>query len=230
MNKKSVVLIIVLMVVIIAILFLTKMINNPKIKKNIYEIKYYYNNMLYEIESKEDYINVTSKIVINCNVPPCEPLFNESFKVDYTDEYNEFFKRVFNDKKTNSITILYGELTEENEKILLKIIGVNTYEIIGSSDYSNYVNRGYYLEEMEDGSYLLTVAMGEKSSGGYNISINDVLLNSETKVYVYETYPDLNDFTTEALTYPIAQVKFSKKPKKLIVLNSETYEEFDKMN
>lgn len=229
MNKKNIVLIVALIVVIVAILFLTKILNNSKIERNLYEIKYYYNNMLYEIESKEDYINVTSKRVINCNVPPCEPLFNESFKVEYTDEYNDFFKRVFKDRKTNSITIPYDKITEEDEKILIKIIGVNTYDIIGSSDNSKYVNRGYYLEKMEDGSYLLTVAMGGKNSGGYNISINDVLLYDDTTIYVYEIYPELDEFTTEVLTYPIAQVKFSKKPKKINVLNSVTYEEFNKV-
>ena len=231
MKNKTGFLIFILSLIIIVILIIVKVLNISEVNSNIYEIKYYRDNdYLYEMEVKKDEIVVTSKNVIKCSVNPCEPMFIERYKVEYKEEYRRFIENLFKDKNGNNITVFGHELSDEDNKELSKIIGLITYDIIGSSYYeSKYSRRGYYLEKVENNEYMLTVALGEKSTGGYDISIFNINQKNETEVYVSITEPSSEDYVTQSLTYPVTQVKFSKKPKRLKVLDITSNEEFNKV-
>ena len=232
MKNKSVVLVVVLSIIIIVILFLTKIINTKVIDITSYEIDYYSNNnVLYIIETKRDNIKVTSKAIIQCIQEPCEPIFIESFNVEYKDEYKEFFKEIFQNREENKIIITNNELNEENKKVLFDMLGMITYDLLGSSYYdSKYATRGYYLEKTDDNKYLLTVSMGEKNTGGYDISIYNVSIANTITVYTSEENPSFENGVIESITYPVTQIKFSKKPKNIKVMDITSSEEFVKID
>ena len=94
-----------------------------------------------------------------------------------------------------------------------------TYTIIG--EYGNGTpdqQKGYYVQELPDGSVRVTVAMGEQNSGGHSILINKVdTSNGEARIYVEEISPSEEDTVTMAFTYPTAVVEFNKLPNNIIV-------------
>lgn len=94
-----------------------------------------------------------------------------------------------------------------------------TYTIIG--EYENGTpdqQKGYYIQELPDGSVRVTVAMGEQNSGGHSILINKVdTSNGEARIYVEEISPSEEDAVTMALTYPTAVVEFNKLPDNITV-------------
>ena len=117
----------------------------------------------------------------------------------------------------------------EKNKIILKI----KYEILSNSDqYNNkFKDRGYTYEvDDKSESAIYTIAMGEKPSGGYSIEIKKVKINRDTAtIYVSEKVPDKNEVVTEALTYPIVQIKFNFLPSFVEIINSETNVLFRKL-
>ena len=79
-------------------------------------------------------------------------------------------------------------------------------------NFQQYNERGYYYEKVND-TLICTIAMGEKTSGGFYIEIQKVKIkgNSVT-IYVNENLPKHGDIVTFAITYPIAKIKFNKEP------------------
>ena len=116
----------------------------------------------------------------------------------------------------NSITgRTFGEIKEKEENPDAEL----TYQIKSSSYNSNYKTRGYLLLEKYNKNILI-IAMGERNTGGYSITVTKVeIKGNEATVYVKETSPELDAVTTQVLTQPIAQVEFSKKPEKITVLD-----------
>ena len=64
-----------------------------------------------------------------------------------------------------------------------------------------------------NGKYYLFVKLGEQSSGGYSIKIEDVKVRkNKVDVYVSTESPGPYDMVTMAFTYPYDVVEFNKKP------------------
>ena len=65
--------------------------------------------------------------------------------------------------------------------------------------------------------------MGEKPSGGYSIGIKKIKIKgSNVSIYVTEKVPRKDEMVTDAITYPIAQVKFNQSPSFVQVSNYDT--------
>ena len=69
--------------------------------------------------------------------------------------------------------------------------------------------------------------MGEKTSGGYSIEVKEVKIKGDSAtIYVTEKSPGKEDIVTDALTYPIVQVKFNKFPSSIEVISYDSGEIF----
>ena len=70
------------------------------------------------------------------------------------------------------------------------------------------LTRGYYYWQQEDGSYLIFIGAGEKSTGGYGIEVVTVEdKEGKTVISVLETEPDSDSMTIQILTYPYVIIK-----------------------
>ncbi len=105
------------------------------------------------------------------------------------------------------------------------------YSIKNTSYYdSGYKNRGYYTTK-EDGNYIVTIAMGSRSTGGYSIEVIKVQNeDGHVAIYVKETSPGIGDVVTQAFTYPIAQVSFKNDPGDLIIKNLNNDSVYESLN
>lgn len=105
------------------------------------------------------------------------------------------------------------------------------YEI-STGDYSDsqYKERGYYCDAA-DGKYRYTICSGERSTGGYGISIAglDVSDSGTVTVTVKESAPAPDMVVTEAFTYPNCIITFSHEPADGIVIMSPSGTEFERL-
>ena len=96
--------------------------------------------------------------------------------------------------------------------------GSFTYNIINGT--GGVTECGYYLIEETDPDAPLSVciSMGECSTGGYSISVEDVQTDGDTVIITVSTVvPGPTDVVTEAFTYPGCRVEISPKPADVIV-------------
>lgn len=110
--------------------------------------------------------------------------------------------------------------------------GALSYEILGESDDSTYSQQGYYVEEQEDGTVKVTIAMGASNTGGYAISIDNIELTDDgaATIYVTETSPAEGEPVTTAFTYPATVVEFSKLPSSITVQSSDGTTEYTEVS
>ncbi|MDE5539873.1 MAG: protease complex subunit PrcB family protein, partial [Bacilli bacterium] len=142
-------------------------------------------------------------------------------------------------KQSNSSKSIYEYYlnTDGSRKVILdnrSSVSSNTnmnYKILDSYQFdANYIKRGYYIKQLEDGKVRVTVAMGEKNTGGYSISILKVnIIDKGVQIYVEETSPAKEDVVIAAFTYPVAQVEFNMMPEYIMVQNSDNFLEFEKI-
>ena len=91
--------------------------------------------------------------------------------------------------------------------------GQFTYQITENTQGSEY--RGFYLDEEEDPDSPLYVyiSSGEKPSGGYSLSVEEITANGNSvSIIVKETAPEPAQAVTCALTYPACVVAITPKP------------------
>ena len=106
-----------------------------------------------------------------------------------------------------------------------------TYEVLEQAEYNaDFNERGFYMGEDAGGSgeVYVTVAAGQRSSGGYGIAVSQVeVVDEEVNIVVYESYPDPDSVVTMALTYPTVKVKLSRMPAKVTVtgVDGEIFEQ-----
>ncbi len=202
-------------------------------------IHYYYGYYLFDIEINEEKLDVTRYTVVQCIQAPCDPIKDKMFTVNNKDEYDELFNRIFSNSEEKEKTIYSDKLSNDEYQVLLDIIGekdirnTEKYKIIDTVDNydSEYVDRGYHVEEEEDGNYLITVAMGSRNTGGYSIKIKDVVINdNDVLIYVKETSPQADSVVTMAFTYPIAKVELLFKPGKIEVQNVDSFKEYERLD
>ena len=127
MKKKLKILIGIIIVLLISLIifFLVKGINNKNTISDNYFIHYYYDYYIYDIETKKDGIYIEQSVVVQCNVAPCLPFKNDSFKVKYTKEYKTLIEDLFKDKNTKEITIRDSDLNDNEMKIMSKLVKIN---------------------------------------------------------------------------------------------------------
>jgi hypothetical protein len=153
-----------------------------------------------------------------------------------TQAFTTPFAQISFNRMPNKITIVNAEGTINYQEIK------NTpteeepkepagYRIIGSSNDSNYKTKGYIINN-ENGKTILTIAMGERNTGGYAIKVNNIKVNGDSvTITIEEITPGRGDTVTQAFTYPIAKVELEKVPTKLTVISkttNTTYQEIKK--
>ena len=200
-------------------------------------IHYYYGNYLFDIEINKDKLDVTRYNVIQCIQAPCNPIKDKMFSVTYKEEYKEVLEGLFKDDE-KEVTLNYDNIGSYIYNVLLEII--NEKDIISSDKYNiiedvnsydtKYMDRGYYFEELDNGNYLITIAMGERSTGGYSINITNVVIkDNNILIYVKEREPEQGSTVTMAFTYPIAKIELYFKPDNIEVENVDTFKDYEKL-
>ena len=196
---------------------------------------YYENNIIYSIEERDGIFGIITKHVIYCIKAPCDPLIVDR-KLIENEEDCQILKSLLDEYLLKSSikekTVYYGELPEDQIQIIInvleknKIISILKYEILNNNEkYNNkYEERGYNYEiEEKSESVIYTIAMGEKPSGGYSIGIQKIKIKgNRVSIYISEKVPGKDEDVTDALTYPIVQVKFNHLPSFVEVINYET--------
>ena len=188
---------------------------------------------VYSIEEKEGNFKAVTREVVNCFVEPCIfPILNE-YPIENEEDWKilkELFDKIFQDSENKEKSVEDGDLTKEQVKMILDVLERNKitsnleYEILeNASKYNMKFKKRGYTYEIEDESIIYTIAMGEKNTGGYSIRIQKVKIKGNSvSIYVTEKVPGMNEFVTDAFTYPIVQIKFNHLPSKVEVINYET--------
>ena len=201
-------------------------------------LDYQYNNKIYSIEENGNNYKVIMKEIIYCITTPCNPpvidtisIKDKEDKIALKDLFDELFKNseakvkgVIDKMLTPTQIKIISDVLEKN-KILIKL----EYEIINGLSQHNqkYNKRGYYYEVEKDGGVTYTIAMGQKPSAGYSIDVQKVKIkDKKVIVYAYEKEPGRYEGVDTVLTYPIAQIKLTRLPSEITILNYETGKEF----
>ena len=225
-NNKLVYIIIGAFTLVIIILLLA--ISTINTKSERYTIKYYdYDDKEYTLIFEGQDITVKTTNQVQCIKAPCPPI-NTTFKVKNKAKFNKLKEKLFNRTNKKAIKVYYQDLSYSDRKTMSIIVkeedeipeDVITYgkEDIGEYN-SKYSQKGYYIEKDKDSNkYFITVSMGTKSSGGYNLEIVKVKTTAEdVEIYVKETEPKEGEAQTMALTYPASRVIVDKLPEDIIV-------------
>lgn len=237
-DKKSLVIIIIIAIVIIigivGIVFSRQKPTEQEYLDKEYIIHYAYDNSDYDIDFKKDKVYVTTFNQVVCIQAPCDPIKTDGEVVNYKKEYKYLIDKLFEDK--SEVIVYYDDLDEKSRELIHEIIKVKIKEVIGykvvaKQEYSDIYERGYYVKEQKDGTQLVTIAMGKKNTGGYEINVLKVNINDDTAlIYVEETSPSDKDVVTMALTAPYVQIQFDKPLTIAIVQNIDTGYEFEKID
>lgn len=166
------------------------------------------------------------------------PFFGWAFVNEINDIKNLaiVFDEIFKDSEKQEIDVKSNELTEKQNEIILKIFDDYNvvyelrYEIITNLNNYNqtYKQRGYSYKY--DDGHKFTIAMGEKPTGGYFINIKKVKIKGlDIIVYVSEKEPSIGEIVTEALTYPIAQIKLNEFPASIKIINYDNDEAYPRL-
>ena len=130
------------------------------------------------------------------------------------------------------------DLTERQNEIILNILNRHNivyelkYEILKNVnlyDY-NYTKRGYKIDyDKKTKSYVLTIAMGKRPTGGYSINIKKIKVKSlKVTIYVTEKSPKEGEKVSKAVTYPIVKIRLNAVPSIVEIINSDTQETYPK--
>lgn len=98
------------------------------------------------------------------------------------------------------------------------------YEILMKEYYeSSHKTRGYHMDTLNEPNapYYYWIFMGERSTGGYSISVYDILSDGAGNVIikVEETSPGPMDHVTEAFTYPSCSVSLYPCPVSVSIMD-----------
>jgi len=129
-------------------------------------------------------------------------------------------------RKPEKIIVINEETKNYYSEVEIKEIEYK-YNILQSSNNSNYPKTGYIVEQTENG-FTITIAMGEKKTGGYSISIEKVEINNnKANIFVKEKKPGA--IAIDVLTYPIVQITFNELPKEVHIINTDTKTEYQEI-
>ena len=197
-------------------------------------LNYHYFGEIYSIEEDNNNYKVVIKEVVYCFKAPCNQPIVDQVSINNKEDIDNLkivFDEIFKDTEYKEKDIYPEELTVKQKEIINNVLQRNVfYTIINGLDQYNkdYEKRGYYKDLDENNTVFITIAMGEKPSGGYSIGVEKIEMddNKVTTIYVNEKKPGNDVIVTDALTYPVVQIKFRTSPSEVTVLNYETGEKF----
>ena len=116
-------------------------------------------------------------------------------------------------------------------KISFEVLDVTTLsEELQSEIETLKLKKGFEYWKQEDGSYIVFIGSGEKSTGGYGIEVTSVEDNEgKTVISVVETEPSKDDMTIQMLIYPFVVIKASGITDNFVVLDQDGAS-FDKIS
>ena len=92
------------------------------IKEDTYILHYYTGNYVYDIKVIGNDLYVDKNEVIQCFTKPCNPIKINSVRIKYSDEYKISIESIFNNKNSKEVSVLDSELSDNELKIMSKII------------------------------------------------------------------------------------------------------------
>ncbi len=111
-----------------------------------------------------------------------------------------------NFRTAEDVTLGQGVAIMKNIKDYLKTQPDLTSKI-GHDDVQDKTKLGYSAKVNADGKVDFTLSWGEKSTGGYSITITETkVVGSELQIYYKTKSPGPDDMVTQAFTYPKASV------------------------
>ena len=171
-----------------------KIKNRPKPKEEVIEqketvsrtINFEHNGYFYEMKQDDDKFNIIIKKKIDCEDEPCNPTRVDSYAVTDSkqiEDLKSIFNDVFSDSYEKEITIYRNSISIDQYTILEEILRDPeeetelTYKIIGPTDNSGLKTSGYKITK-DNNKVTITIAMGERPTGGYSMAITRVVANS----------------------------------------------------
>ena len=112
-----------------------------------------------------------------------------------------------------------------NDQELLSGKKYTKYSEVDFNQMSSYTKKGFQL--LEQNSRLnLYIAMGEKPSSGYALSIYGVYMNDGNLVfYVSDIVPDGS--TDNMITHPVLRLMLEERPKSISIYDINTGDAYD---
>ena len=196
-------------------------------------LEYNYESSIFSIKENENNYKVEIRQgTIYCFKAPCKQNIIDELTItdkEDIDNLKTLFDEVLKDE--NGKSVAYNDLSSKQNEIIKNVFDRNSifYTINGLEQYnSKYEKRGYYYDEdVRQYRTFITVAMGEKPSGGYSIDVEKIEMNGEgVTIYVNEKEPEEGAMVTTVMTYPVVQTKFNFVTSKITVVNNETGETF----
>ena len=132
----------------------------------------------------------------------------------------------FNQKETSNESKQVQPGDEGSKTILIEN---KDYYIKGEfkGQYLDITKRGYYIDTLNEPNapYYYIICMGEKSTGGYSLEINEVRkVDEKVEIIVKENVPPAGEVVTQAFTYPTITVEFPTQQKDIVIKNTEGIE------
>jgi hypothetical protein len=129
---------------------------------------------------------------------------------------SDSIKKLINQLKKPAIKV--SETGEQLNFVVLEDLPADIEEAVG------YVGklRGFGVLKREGEESYIYIGSGERSTGGYDIAVEDVRrIDDLTRIKVNETSPDPDDPVTTALTYPKVVIKVDNATMNVEVINDE---------
>ncbi len=186
------------------------------------EIEYTDEVYVYDIFQNNDKFEIIIKAPDECDVEPCSATKVDSYDVtnekeisDLKDLFDELFKNT-NKKKLSlsrkDISIDQYSILETVFREPEKQVDV-TYKIIGNTDDSGIKEQGYVITKNDD-KVIITIGMGERSTGGYSLEITKILANQDIlNIEVKPHNPSPDSAVTQAFTTPAVVVELNVLPR-----------------
>lgn len=204
-------------------------------------INYSTGKYIYEIHRNDYSIKVSKLLNEACDTSECERNLGN---YDITFEENQllkvrtlfdFYFSFKNGSKSMTIDDLKTKFAKKcfyslinNDESLLGGKKFKKYKEIDFNQMSSYTRKGYQLLE-QNNQLNLYIAIGEKPSSGYTLSIygaykND---NDDLVIYVSEKSPDANEELVTMIAHPVLRIVLEEAPKSISIYDIETGEAYN---
>jgi len=227
-----------LIVILLAVFLKSKYIDYSK---NAHQtLNYTVDSYLYTIERDADSIIVLKDKKKACPIPPCEYAREKETEIKFSKmpmtliktflDIKFLFQSTSKEVKITDIKTGFGRRCIysliNNDESFLKYNKFHKYKVSDYEQMSSYTKRGYLYVETGN-RRVLSIAMGEKPTGGYSLSVTNIYKKgNDFYVYVKEQQPNAAESSIALLTHPVISIVLDEKPEKIFVYNVENGEEY----
>ena len=236
--KKLLIIPELLIVILLAVFLKSKYIDYSKVAHQT--LNYSIDSYVYTIERNADSVIVIKGKKQACPIPPCDYTTEKETEIKFGEasmtlikifmDTKFLFQSTSKDVTAKDIRTGFGRRCMysliNNEESFLKFNGFRKYKVSDYEQMSNYTKRGYLYVE-NGNSKVLSIAMGEKPTSGFSLSVTNIFKKgNDYYVYVKEQQPNATESSIALLTHPVVSINLDEKPDKIFVYNVESGEEF----